>query len=103
MKNGSVQSLIGACAFTGIQQRDVSETLCFHLSTGVQQNGVFKNFLFRERFLKDTFPMTVFNEYVWTEGQTGEKKLAILVDCQYRFYTRRLYRLWQKKIISEGK
>ena len=47
--------------------------------------------------------MTIFNEYVWTEGQTGEKKLAILVDCQYRFYTRRLYRLWQKKIISEGK
>ena len=51
----------------------ILENLRFRLSSRKREAGVFKNLLCGERFLKDSFSVTVFTGYVWTVGQTGEK------------------------------
>ena len=63
---------MGACAFTGIQYRDVIvfQNLRFQR---IQQKGVFKIRHSGERFRKDAFSVTAFAEDVLTVSQSGGK------------------------------
>ena len=74
---------MGACAFTGIQQRDVivvKKTPFSSLSTRVQQNGVSKHLHSGERLWKDAFSVIIFTGYVKCGQQTkpGEKNSFVL-------------------------
>ena len=62
-----------ACAFTGIQLRDVIilKNLCFILP--YEYSKTVKHSHTGERFWKDAFLVTVSTRHVWTEGQTEEK------------------------------
>ena len=71
-----VPSLMGACAFTGIQHYDVIVFKnCFHPTTRVQQNGFFKNLYSEERFWKDSF--------------FGDRFYQIRVDGRSEIHTKR--------------
>ena len=65
----------------------VFENLRFRKSTRKRVARILKNLHSEERCYKDAFSVTVFTEYVWTVGQTGEKKISVLK---------------QKRILVEG-
>ena len=54
----------------------VFEIVRFRPSTRRRKAGVFKNLHSGQRFWKDAFSVTVFTEFEWTVGQTGEKILV---------------------------
>ena len=73
MKNGSVQSLIGACTFTGLQQRDV-DVIVFtkplfspiHMSTAKRR---FQNFSLSKRYaFGDRF------QWIRVDGRPNRRK-----------------------------
>ena len=61
----------------------IFRNLYFRSFISKQKDGVFKNLHSGERFWKDPFLVTVFTGYVWTIGETGEKKYLFLNQKEY--------------------